>query len=308
MQGAQALKLDMVHGKGLQVCTLNVRTLTATGAATLLDKELARLDIGIAGLQEVRWLGSGELSAGDRKLLWSGGPDGGTRQYGVALAITHRLYSSLLSWKPISDRLLMARFAHTRGFLSVVVTYAPTEDSSAADKDTFYRDLDEIFQTIHSRDVRICLGDFNAVSGTDRIPEDQVIGPFSNVVANDNSDRFVGFCRDNGLRIAGTWFRLKDIHRWSWYSNDGVTRKEIDHVLVGTRWRALKGCRVTRSLEIGSDHKAVCATRRLHLKRAHPRAEGSRRYDSDKLDDPVVAAQFAGSISLCDEIGLWFVF
>ena len=80
VQGAQVLKLDMVHGQGLQVCTLNVRTLTATGAATLLDKELARLDIGIAGLQEVRWLGSGELSAGDRKFLWSGGPDGPDRQ------------------------------------------------------------------------------------------------------------------------------------------------------------------------------------------------------------------------------------
>ena len=43
VQGAQALKLDMVHGNGLEVCTLNVRTLTATGAATLPDKELARL-------------------------------------------------------------------------------------------------------------------------------------------------------------------------------------------------------------------------------------------------------------------------
>ena len=61
------------------------------------------------------------------------------------------------------------------------------------------RDLDEIFQTIHSRDVRICLGDFNVVSGTDRIPEDQGIGPFGNGVANDNSERFVGICRDNGL-------------------------------------------------------------------------------------------------------------
>ena len=64
----------MVHGKGLQICTLNVKTLTAAGAATLLDRELTRLNIGIAGLQEVCWLGSGELSAGSRKFLWSGGP------------------------------------------------------------------------------------------------------------------------------------------------------------------------------------------------------------------------------------------
>ena len=80
----------MARGEGLQVCTLNVRTLAAIGAATLLDRELTRLNIGIAGLQEVRWLGTGELSAGDRKFLWSGGPEGGIKQYGVALAITHQ--------------------------------------------------------------------------------------------------------------------------------------------------------------------------------------------------------------------------
>lgn len=194
----------MVHGKGLQVCTLKVRTLTDTGAAALLDKELTRLSIGIAGLQEVRWLGSDELSAGDRKFLWSRGPEGGIMQYGVALAIGHRLYSSLVSWRSASDQLLAARFAHSHGFLSILVAYDPTEDGTAVIKDAFYRDLDDIFQSIHSRDVRICLGDFNAVTGTDRIPEDQVIGPFDNGVANDNSERFVSFGRDNGLRIAGT--------------------------------------------------------------------------------------------------------
>ena len=273
----------MARGEGLQVCTLNVRTLAAIRATTSLDRELTHLNIGIAGLQEVRWLGTGELSAGDRKFLWSGGPEGGIKQYGVALAVTHQMYSSLISWRPVSDRLLLARFAHTHGFLSVVVAYAPTEDSMMADKDTFYRDLDGIFQSIHSRDVRICLGDFNAVTGTDRIPKDQVVGPFGNGVSNDNSDRFVSFCRDNGLRIAGSWFQRKDIYRWSWYSNDGVTRKEIDHVLVSTRWKSLRSCRVKRSLEIGSDHKPVCATLRLHLKR-EPMPESKAAGDSTRTN------------------------
>ena len=34
------------------------------------------------------------------------------------------------------------------------------------------------------------------------------------------------------------------------------------------------------------------------MKRAHARIEGSRRFDSNKLDDPVFAAQYASSISI----------
>ena len=213
--------INMVHGKGLQVSTLNVRTLTATGS-TLLDREFTRLNIGIAGLQEFRRLDSGKLSAGSRKFRWSGVPDDSVRQYGVALAITHEMYrySSMIGWRPVS--------------LFVVVAYR-FEDGSR---------------------------------------------------------------RNNGLRMAGSWFQRKDIYPWNWYSNYRVTGKEIDHVLVGTRWKTMRSCRVKRNLEIGSDHKPVCATLRLHLKRAHARAESGKRFDSDKLDDPAVAAQFVGSIAI----------
>ena len=47
----------VLHRKqGLRVCTLNTRTLNSTGAATLLDQELQRWNIEVAGLQEVRYV------------------------------------------------------------------------------------------------------------------------------------------------------------------------------------------------------------------------------------------------------------
>lgn len=56
-------------------CTLNARTLAVTGAAILLDKEFTPVDISISRLQEVSWLGFGELFPRDRGFHWSGGPD-----------------------------------------------------------------------------------------------------------------------------------------------------------------------------------------------------------------------------------------
>jgi len=45
---------------------------------------------------------------------------------GVALLLDRRLSGSLVSWIPISDRLLCARLVHKHGHLSVIVAYAPT--------------------------------------------------------------------------------------------------------------------------------------------------------------------------------------
>ena len=41
-------------------------------------------------------------------------------------------------------------------------------------------------------------------------------------------------------------------YRMSWYTDDGIT-KEIDHILVNTRWKSLANCRVFRELEFESD-------------------------------------------------------
>jgi len=62
----------------------------------LLDEELQRWNIQVAGLQEVRWLDSGEVSIGDNAFIWSGRNDG-KHQEGVALAVQRKLMSACIS-------------------------------------------------------------------------------------------------------------------------------------------------------------------------------------------------------------------
>ena len=52
------------------MCTLNVRTLNDLGGKELLDVELRKFSIWIAGLQEVPWPSSRELRVGDTTYLW----------------------------------------------------------------------------------------------------------------------------------------------------------------------------------------------------------------------------------------------
>ena len=49
------------------------------------------------------------------------------------------------------------------GHLSIVVVYAPTEDSAADDEDNFYNQVHSLMGTISSHDPLVLLGDFNAI-------------------------------------------------------------------------------------------------------------------------------------------------
>ena len=60
---------------------------------------------------------------------------------GVTLVLRGPFRKSLISWTPVSDRILQARTAHPHGHLTVAVVYALTEMTSASNKDSVYNHL-----------------------------------------------------------------------------------------------------------------------------------------------------------------------
>ena len=78
----------------------------------------------------------------------------------------------------------------------------------------------------------------------------------------------------HNLVISNTLFQRRDIHKYTWYSNDGQTKKMIDYVMISGRWRSsITNCWTYRSAELGNtDHRMVVATLRLRL-----RAQGQER-------------------------------
>ena len=272
----------------IRIATWNVLTLNPPGHSTLLSAELSRLNVSIAGLQEARWLGSGETRAGDYKLLWSGHDS--ERIQGVALALDKTSASALSTWKPLGSRLLYARLKHSQGFLSIFVCYAPTDTSDDDLKATFYETLDHNLRRVSPHDIVIILGDINATIGPNRDGVEHVVGPFTSTSTNDNGDRMIELCSSHNLKVASTWFQHRQIHTTSWYSNTGVTSKTIDHILISGRWKVLSDCRVFRSAELGStDHRLVAAKLHLHLKRTGTTSRTEQPADNDKL----LTAQYA---------------
>ena len=107
----------------IKIGTWNVRTLRKAGKLHLLLKELEANDVDIAGLSEVRWQGEGHFQSGDSTVIVSGGIPG---QGGVAVILNKKLRGSMISYTPVSERILVVILAMQPVNVTVIQVYAPT--------------------------------------------------------------------------------------------------------------------------------------------------------------------------------------
>ena len=92
--------------------------------------------------------------------------------------------------------------------------------------------------------------------------------------------------------------RQIDMHRWTWYSNTGGARNEIDNVLVGDRWRLVQNCRVVRgAMFAGIDHRFLVATLKIRLKSRNMVQSNRLRLDVRRLRDESVAPSYKWKLS-----------
>ncbi|CAG4943626.1 unnamed protein product [Colias eurytheme] len=270
----------------------NVRTLNDDSRLAQVETEMLRYNLQILGLSEVRRNGFGEIKT-DRGLtfLYSGKEnEDDVHENGVGLLLSDVAKKSLLDWKPISDRILTARFNTKVRKLTIVQCYAPTNLASEENKDDFYNALETTFKNIRRKDIVIVLGDLNAKVGPNNTNCERHMGRHGMGTLNENGQRFLEFCQNNDLTIGGTLFIHRDHHKYTWNSPDGITKNQIDHLAISSKWRSsLLDVRNRRGADIDSDHHLVVAEIRIkiatHRKRTRT-VKASRRYDITKLQNP----------------------
>ena len=227
-----------------------------------------KFNLKILGLCETRWNGCGRtrLASGDT-IIYSGQDEDQQHQYGVALLMTPEAKQALLSWTPVSSRILTARFNSKGRKVFVIQCYAPTNTADDEVKDEFYEKLQSVIEQAPRRDVKILMGDLNAKVGSDNSGRELTMGRHGTGEQNENGELFTTFCTFNDLVIGGTLFPHKTIHKNSWISPDGRTENQIDHFTIGRKWRrSLHDVRVKRGADAASDHHLVVATLKIKLK------------------------------------------
>ena len=169
--------------------------------------------------------------------------------------VHRRLVSAVKRIEFVSDRLsyivLRGRWLH----IILVNMHAPSEEKSEELKDSFYEELEEVFDHIPKYHMKILLGDFNAKVGREDIFK-PIIGQESlHQDSNDKGVRIVKFATSKNLVVKSTMFPHRNIHKYTWTSPDGKTHNQIDHVLIDRRWQSSAlDVRSFRGAECDTDH------------------------------------------------------
>ena len=99
----------------------NVRTMYSIGKSARLAKEMDKYKIDVMGISECRWMGQGKVKMNTGDIIIFSGREDNIHRHGVAIMMTKKAEQALMEWKPISDRIIYARFFSKYEKLSIIL-------------------------------------------------------------------------------------------------------------------------------------------------------------------------------------------
>jgi hypothetical protein len=148
----------------------------------------------------------------------------------------------------------------------VLNVHVPTEDKTDEVKDSFYDELEHVFDKFPKYHMKILLVDFNAKVGREDIFKPTIENESLRKISNDNGVRLLNSATSKHLLVNSTIFPHHTIHKYTWTSPDGKSHNEIDRILVD-RQRHLNILYVQsyRAADCDTDHYLVVAKVREQL-------------------------------------------
>jgi exonuclease III len=181
--------------------TWNVRSLYRAGSLMTVSRELSRYRLHLVGLQEVRWEGNGTVPAGEYTFFYGKGNE--NHELGTGFFVHKRVISAVKRVEFINDRMsyiiLRGRWFH----IVVLNVHDPTEDKTDDVKDSFYEELERVFDKF-PKYMKILLGYLNVKVGTEDIFKPTIGNESLHKICNDNGVRVVHFATSKNLIVKST--------------------------------------------------------------------------------------------------------
>ena len=108
----------------------------------VVKQEMARVNIDILGISELKWTGLGEFNSDDHYIYYCGQES--LRRNGVAIIVSKRVWNALLGCNPQNDRMISVRFQGKPFNITVIQVYGPTSNAEEAEVEWFYEDLHDL--------------------------------------------------------------------------------------------------------------------------------------------------------------------
>ena len=198
------------------------------GKLEVVKQEMARVNVNILGISELKWTGMGEFNSDDH-CIYSCEQES-LRTNGVAIMVNKRVQNAVLGCNLKNDRMISVRFQGKPFNITVIQAYAPTSNTEEAEVEQFYEDLQDLLELTPKKDVLFIIGDWNAEVGSQETAE--LTGNFGLGVRIEAGQRLIEFCQENALVIANTLFQRHKRRLYTWTSPDGQHRNQIEQKII----------------------------------------------------------------------------
>ena len=147
---------------------------------------MARVNVNILGISELKWTGMGEFHSDDHYIYYCGQES--LRRNGVAIMVNRRVQNAVLECNLKNDRMISVHFQGKPFNITVIQVHVPTSNTEEDEVEWFYEDLQDLLELTPKKDVLLIIGDRNAKVGSQEIAG--VTGKFGLGVLNEAGQSF----------------------------------------------------------------------------------------------------------------------
>ena len=114
------------------------------GKLKVVKQEMARVNVDILGISELKWTGMGEFNSDDHYIYYC--EHQSLRRNGVAIMDNKRVWNAVPGCNLQNDRMISVHFQGRLFNITVIQVYAPTSNAEEAEVEWFYEDVQDLLE------------------------------------------------------------------------------------------------------------------------------------------------------------------
>ena len=130
------------------------------GKLEVVKQVMARVNVDILGISELKWTGMGEFNSDDHYIYYCGQES--LKRNGVAIMVNKRVRNAVRGCNLKNDRMISVCFQGKPFNITITQVYASTSNSEAAQVKWFYEDLQDLLELTPKKDLLLFIWDWNA--------------------------------------------------------------------------------------------------------------------------------------------------
>ena len=122
------------------------------GKLEVVKQEMAKVNIDILGISELKWTGMGEFNSDNHYIYYCWQES--LRRNGVAIIVHQRVQNAILGWNLRNNRMTSVHFQGKPFNITVTQVYVLTSNAEEAKVEWFYEDLQDLPELIPKKYVK----------------------------------------------------------------------------------------------------------------------------------------------------------